>query len=855
MQSRFEFLEEQFPKLAGYGEKAEEALNADSNICLLNLGRIAETVIENLCRVNHLNEKLKISEAVEELARLGVLDGDTERKINSLLEIKDEAAEEEYNSEMACARLLTTAKELCEWFVLKHGESKFSFLADLFLPGRFVPPLANLAEIGREAEENLYSNTRYCLICLGDMGEAIVDYLMNTNNIETHERDQMYRIDSLFTNYVINDEIKDALHDLRMARNKAVHERYDNTYTSEEEGKRLLDEVLKLCEWLFKLILKPGYIVKGRISDIEENFISVLIGAIPATVPFEEIPLKEDGTIKNSYVKGKKYIFKVVEKTSEKITLSLRQADEDYNLNVAQQYSKYKIGQDVRVLIKRISNSSGALVELKDGLLAQIPPSEIGRRLYDYDDTNEKQIKYEVTARVKWFSQTQYPPMLLSVKDIENEHKAEAERSKPTKWEQIKIPPKKNSMRDVNFRTFVKTATFDKILEALDSGANPNAKNNNKTTTLMNAAQSNHDPKVVGALLDAGAELEARNHKGNTALHFAAMENIPAVVKLLIERGADIEALNHDKKTPLDYARSNKNLNGTEIISLLTPQSEKSEKTETQKISGPAKNKKHKPKIPDDINFRLLDLCKSGTEQEVSALIENGADVNAVSHNKTTPLMTAAQYNSLEVVQLLLNHQADVNAKNKMGNTALHFAAIYNNSEVISALVTAGAAVDAVNEKGKTPLDSAQDNQRLKGSEAMELLEKKEITIDFKKEFLRICRSGSEEKILQAINAGAKINSKNKALSTALMFAARDNTAEAVNILVKSGAYVDAQDIYGNTALIYAAYHNNEDVVEILIDAGADVSLTNTSGYTAYDYAKQNYRLADTEALKKLIGA
>ncbi|MBR6900725.1 MAG: ankyrin repeat domain-containing protein, partial [Synergistaceae bacterium] len=65
-------------------------------------------------------------------------------------------------------------------------------------------------------------------------------------------------------------------------------------------------------------------------------------------------------------------------------------------------------------------------------------------------------------------------------------------------------------------------------------------------------------------------------------------------------------------------------------------------------------------------------------------------------------------------------------------------------------------------------------------------------------------------------------------------------------------AHVNMQDIHGNTALIYAAYYNNEDVVETLLDAGADISVANTSGNSAYDYGKKNYRLADTETLKKL---
>lgn len=853
MQGKFDFLEELSPKLALYGRKAEEALNSDNNVCLFYLARIAETIIKKLSHTNHIEgqENLTASETLEELTRLGAVDENAARKIITLLEVKNDVL-------MNCERLITVAQELCEWFILKHCESKFSFMADLFLPDRFIPPLANLAEIGREAEENLSTNARYCLICLGDMGEAIVDYLMNINNIETHERDQMYRIDILFKNYVITDEIKDALHELRIARNKAVHERYDNTYTSEEECKRLLDEVLKLCEWLFKLVLKPGYIVKGRISEINENSVSVLLGEIPALAD-------NDRTIENSYAAGKKYIFKIVEKKGDNITL--RFDDENYIDDVIRRYSKYKIGQTVRVLIKRISNSSGALVELKDGLLACIPPSEIGRRLYDYDDANKKQIKYEVLARVKWFSRTQFPPMLLSVKDIENE-KEHSRLPEPSTWEQ---PKQKQSISDLDFITLVKNASLEKVLEALDRGANPNAKNKNKTTALMYASQFNQDKRVIEALLDAKAELEARNHNGNTALHFAAMQNTPAVIKLLIEKGADIEALNHDKKTPLDYARSNKSLNDTEIIDLLTPDSEKTDdKKPVKKVSDVSP--------VDNINKRLLDVCKSGTAQEILTIIENGANVNTLSSKNTTPLMTAAQYNKIDAVQVLLEHGADVNsankegntalyfaagyntpevvtalinagvedinAKNKMGNTPLHFAAGYNSAQVVETLIKAGADTEMTNEKGKTPLDLAKKKPNLQGTEALKLL--------FSRDFLKICASGTEKEILEAINAGVNVNSKNNALSTALMFAAKDNTAEAVNILINSGAHVNMQDVHGNTALIYAAYYNNEDVVETLLDAGADISVANTSGNLAYDYGKKNYRLADTETLKKL---
>ena len=867
MQSRFEFLEEQFPKLAGYGEKAEEALNSDNNICLFNLGRIAENITEFLRQRNHIDEDITTENAVKELLNIGAINSETALKINTLIEIKNEAAEDEYSSKMACSRLLTTAQELCEWFMLEHGESKFGFLGDLFFPDRFIPPLAHLAEIGREAEENLYTNTRYCLICLGDMGEAIVDYLISMNSIVISSPAQMDRIDSLFIKYIIDDDIKNALHDLRMARNKAVHDRDDNNYTSEAEGKRLLDEVLKLSEWLFKSILRPGYIVKGRITSTEaeeENFMPVLIGAIPAVVSLNENPSKEP------YVKGKKYIFKVEEKTSEKIIL--RQAD-DYNIN--EPYSKYYVGQKVHVVIKSINNFSGALVELKDGLLAKIPHSEIARRLYDYDDKSTKRIKYEVTARVKHFSKTQYPPLILSTKDIEDEYTANEEPSKPSK---------KAVIKDDDFINHCKSATFEQIIKALDGGANPKAKNRNNNTALMAAAEHNRDYRVIKALLEAGADIEARNKKGLTALHFAAMRNVPDVVEFICKKGADIEALTHDKKTPLDYARSNKNINDENyIIKLLTPKSE----NEITLTTNEEENTETKPKLKepvkdDNINKKLLEICqKKESAQEILELINKGANVNTASHNNTTPLMMTAQYNnhdavktllehhadvnvqnktgqsalmiaahynSLETVKTLLEYNADVNAKNKMGNTALHEAAGWNTSDVIVALINAGADLNAANNAGIKPLDLARNKTKLKGSEAMKILLKPEL----QKKFLGICRHGSAEEISEAINAGVKVNSKTKHLVTALMFAARENSAEAVNILIEAGAHLNAQDIQGNTALIYAASENTEDVVEALINAGADITLKNTSEHSAYDYAKGNYRLADTEALKKL---
>ncbi len=491
------------------------------------------------------------------------------------------------------------------------------------------------------------------------------------------------------------------------------------------------------------------------------------------------------------------------------------------------------MGQDVHVYIKRISNSSGAIVQLKDELEAIIPPHEIGRRLYDYDENNKKQIHYEATARVKWFDWTQYPPMLLSLKDVERE---EPRRRRKTKtWEQSKSTKKKFVAKDLNFLALCKIASYEDIREALDDEANPNAKNRHKTTALMTAAQFNKDKRVIEALLDDGAEIDAKNHNGNTALIFAAMNNSPEVVKVLLDRGADITILNNEKRDALFYAKANKNLNSTDVIKLLTPEPESKPEAKVAPTANPSE--------------ALLKACGQGKFDKAMEALNAGADVNASSHNnKSTPLIIASQFGHLDLVNLLLERGADVNAKNGSGNTALHLAILYNSSDVVMALINAGADIDAVNNKNVSALDILPTTKKLKGTDAWKALMKHKL----QPSFLKLCRSGSVEEINEAIEAGVNVNASNKISATALIFAAKENTPEVVELLVKAGAELDSQDIYGNTALIYATSYNSEEVVKVLLDSGASTNVINIQGYKALDYAKQNYRLADSDVLTKL---
>ncbi len=127
--------------------------------------------------------------------------------------------------------------------------------------------------------------------------------------------------------------------------------------------------------------------------------------------------------------------------------------------------------------------------------------------------------------------------------------------------------------------------------------------------------------KVANFLLDQPALLvEARNAQGESPLMMAALHGRLALARRLIERRAEV---NKPGWAPLHYAAAH-----AEPVS--------------------------------------LDM--------VRLLLEHHAYIDAESPNRTTPLMMAAQYGSLDVVKLLLEEGADPLLRNEQGLSAIDFA-------------------------------------------------------------------------------------------------------------------------------------------------------------------------------------
>ncbi|PHK33334.1 ankyrin [Nostoc linckia z16] len=87
----------------------------------------------------------------------------------------------------------------------------------------------------------------------------------------------------------------------------------------------------------------------------------------------------------------------------------------------------------------------------------------------------------------------------------------------------------------------------------------------------------------------------------------------------------------------------------------------------------------------------LATAISKGDVDAVKKFIEYGADVNERS-NGITPLMLAARYNNVEIINLLVASGANLKAKDDKGYTALKYAEQSNAQQAVESLKKAMAA-------------------------------------------------------------------------------------------------------------------------------------------------------------------
>ena len=91
-----------------------------------------------------------------------------------------------------------------------------------------------------------------------------------------------------------------------------------------------------------------------------------------------------------------------------------------------------------------------------------------------------------------------------------------------------------------------------------------------KDMTALHTAVTKEKWDVVPALIEVGADVNAKDHYGCTAMHIAAMKGHKATVQVLLNAGCDITIKDKERLTALEIAKANNNFNVQRLLQTIT---------------------------------------------------------------------------------------------------------------------------------------------------------------------------------------------------------------------------------------------------------------------------------------------
>ena len=398
------------------------------------------------------------------------------------------------------------------------------------------------------------------------------------------------------------------------------------------------------------------------------------------------------------------------------------------------------------------------------------------------------------------------------------------------------------------------------VVQAItDHGADLNATNTKRRTALLIAC-ANKNEHTINVLLNAGADPNiADNADGDTCLHMAVSQKCSKeVLQAIIDHGGDVNATNKEHRTALSKACVKKNEHAINVLL----------------------NACADPNIADDADSDTclhITVRQKCSKEVLQAIIDHGADVNAVNKGHRTALLIACVNKNEHAVNVLLNAGASPNIAKKYNVTPLMRACQNRNIVCIYALLNAGADPNIVDELDETCLSYAVDLGISRGSlttyinnhtesHVTNSTEQTALTLICLKETLYTvsvllnsltdsnipdaeCDTLSQtplyslisNELLKSVTDVSAILRVVTDESTAVeLFSWNTEQREALNVLLRAGADTSIVNVFGDTCLhkiLYKEYISLEydhETLQLLVDYGVPVNATNKSHQTAY---------------------
>jgi ankyrin repeat protein len=320
------------------------------------------------------------------------------------------------------------------------------------------------------------------------------------------------------------------------------------------------------------------------------------------------------------------------------------------------------------------------------------------------------------------------------------------------------------------------------VIHHIETGANPNQRNEKNKKTLLYIATELGDYQMVKYLIEKGADINAKSDD-QTPLHIAYKKKHFEIFHFLVLNDAVFEP--KFTKTLLYIATE---INDYQLVKYLIEKGAKiNPKSENQTPLHIAYKKEHW----EIFHFFILIL--------------NGAVFEPKS--RKTLLYIATEINDYQLVKYLIEKGEEINAKSE-NQTPLHIAYKKEHLEIFHFLILKGADLEAKNENDKTLLQRATEARQYKIVNLLSYnnAHGKEKFFDCSYTDLHFASEhGHVQNVKFLIEKGADINAKDEDEKTALHLASEKGYFEIAQSLLKQGADIDVKDILKKTALHFAS--------------------------------------------------
>ena len=302
---------------------------------------------------------------------------------------------------------------------------------------------------------------------------------------------------------------------------------------------------------------------------------------------------------------------------------------------------------------------------------------------------------------------------------------------------------------------------------------------------------------AIQKLSSSGADVNLMNAKGETPL-MAAVRHCIGAVPLLVDAGADVNQANRSGQTPLLRAAR---MRATEAVLVLL-------------ASGADVN--HQNKAGNTV-LHVLARAREVPSDLLRAVLTQDAELELKNRAGETPLVTAIEHGSVDMVAELISAGADISVRRARGHPLLNTLISCDAQDLakLELLLKAGADPGIGVASGALPLALAFYNH---------------LYLD--------CLAPA--RLLLA--AGADPNQRDEFGRVALhgiAYWSQKDPGQALELLKQYGAQIDAPDPQGRTTLLLAAGSEASSLtLQRLLEHGADPQRRNAAGQTALAVAQ-----------------